>query len=68
MQIEYDRVNKIYLLIRDGEITYFTSFKVRPGFTEIILDDNYTTVFHSDKATEFNLAWDLFANKKLIHN
>jgi hypothetical protein len=68
MQIEYDRVNKIYLLIRDGEITYFTSFKVRLEFTELILDDNYTTVLHSDKATEFNLAWDLFANKKPIHN
>jgi hypothetical protein len=68
MQVEYDRANKIYLLIRDGEITYFTSFKVRTGFTELILDDNCTTVFHYDKATEFNLAWDSFANKKLIHN
>jgi hypothetical protein len=68
MQIEYDRVNNIYLLIRDGEIAYFTSFKARPEFTELILDDNYTTVLHSDKATEFKLSWDLFANKKLIHN
>jgi hypothetical protein len=68
MQVEYDKANKIYLLHRDGEITYFTSFKVRKGFTELILDDNFTTVFHYDKATEFNSAWDSFANLKLTHN